>query len=119
MNRFQSLWMTLALCGLTLQTSAQITYGGSPWPEGERPEAVTMPAIDRATLAAEDAVTDRYKEAPWRFGVEHEMALNPVEHGVWTVERGHRVWRLALAAEGATSLSLRFDTYRVFRELLG
>ncbi|MEC8361867.1 MAG: hypothetical protein VX002_06150, partial [Bacteroidota bacterium] len=113
MNRFQSLWMTLALCGLSLQTSAQITYGGSPWPEGERPEAVTMPAIDRATLAAEDAVTDRYKEAPWRFGVEHEMALNPVEHGVWTVERGHRVWRLALAAEGATSLSLRFDTYRV------
>ena len=113
MNRFQSLWMTLALCGLTLQTSAQITYGGSPWPEGERPEAVTMPAIDRATLAAEDAVTDRYKETPWRFGVEHEMALNPVEHGVWTVERGHRVWRLALAAEGATSLSLRFDTYRV------
>ena len=72
-----------------------------------------MPAIDRAALAAEDAVTDRYKEAPWRFGVEHEMALNPVEHGAWTVEQGHRVWRLALAAEGATSMSLRFDTYRV------
>ena len=70
-----------------------------------------MPAIDRAALAAEDAVTDRYKEAPWRFGVEHESSLNPVEHGAWTVEQGHRVWRLALAAEGATSMSLRFDTY--------
>ena len=113
MNRFQTLWMTLALCGLTLQASAQITYGGSPWTEGARPEAVTLPAIDRAALAAEDAVTDRYKEAPWRFGVEHEMALNPVDHGAWTVEQSHRVWRLALAAEGATSMSLRFDTYRV------
>ena len=81
MTRFQTLWMTLALCGLTLQASAQITYGGSPWTEGARPAAVTMPAIDRAALAAEDAVTDRHKEAPWRFGVEHEMALNPVEHG--------------------------------------
>ena len=113
MTRFQSLWMTLALCGLTLQASAQITYGGSPWVNGARPEAVTLPAIDRAALAAQDAVTDRYKEAPWRFGVEHEMALNAFEHGAWTVEQGHRVWRLALAAEGATSVSLRFDTYRV------
>lgn len=113
MTRFQSLFLTVALCGLTLQASAQITYGGSPWFNGARPEAVTLPAIDRAALAAEDAVTDRYKEAPWRFGVEHEMALNAIEHGAWTVEQGHRVWRLALAAEGATSLSLRFDTYRV------
>lgn len=113
MTRFQSLFMTVALCGLTLQASAQITHGGSPWFNGARPEAVTLPAIDRAALAAEDAVTDRYKEAPWRFGVEHEMALNAIEHGAWTVEQGHRVWRLALAAEGATSVSLRFDTYRV------
>ena len=113
MIRHQSLWMTLALCGLSLHASAQLTYGGAPWTEGARPDAVTMPAIDRAALATEDEVTDRYKEAPWRFGVEHEVALNAVEHGAWTVEQDHRVWRLAIEAEGAVSLSLRFDVYDI------
>ena len=113
MTRFKLLWMFLALCGLSIQASAQITYGGVPWTEGVRPEPLTMPTLDLEALAAEDEVTDRYKEAPWRFGVEHEVSLNAVDHGAWTTEQGHRVWRLTFNAEAATSLSLRFDTFRV------
>ena len=113
MFRFQHMWLALALCSFTMQASAQITHGGEPWFHGVRPEALTLPVLDRAALQAEDAVTDRYKEAPWRFGVEHDVSLNAVEHGAWTTEQGHRVWRFCVSAEGATSMSLRFDAYRV------
>ena len=113
MIRFLSLAALVTFCVCSKPTAAQITYGGSPWFEGLRPDPVIMPVIDREALAAEDEITDRYKESPWRFGVEHEVALNAVEHGAWTTEQGHRVWRLTLAAEGATSLSVRFDAYRI------
>ena len=100
------------LLHLTTATG-QISQGGTPWVEGARPEPMTLPVLDRAALAAEDDVTDRYKEAPWRFGVDHEVALSPVTDGAWTVEQGERVWRLVIAAPGATCLSVRFDRFAV------
>ena len=46
---------------------------------------IILPAIDREALAAEDAVTDKIKDMPWRFGVENEVNINPDTHGYWTV----------------------------------
>ena len=113
MNRlFHSLAaILLVACGST--ATAQITYGGSPWTSGERPEAELLPALDRTALEAEDRVTDRYKEAPWRFGVEHDVLWDANDHGTWTVENGHAVWRLVVRAEGATNLSVRFREFDV------
>ena len=92
---------------------AQITYGGSPLLSGVRPAAEVLPALDREALAQEDLVTDRFKEAPWRFGVEHDVAWSAVTHGAWTMEGPWRVWRMAVAAPGATGLSVQFGTYDV------
>ena len=82
MNRLNTLLWTVGLSAVCVVSQAQITYGGSPWHEGPRPGAIEFPALDLEALRAEDDVTDRYKEAPWRFGVEHDVALNAVEHGV-------------------------------------
>ena len=112
MTRFFTLFSIVALMAAT-PAQAQITYGGSPWSPSWNQDVVALPAIDRAALQAEDDVTDRFKEAPWRFGVEHDVQLNAVDHGAWSVEQGHRVWRLALEAEGATGMSVRFDAFRV------
>ena len=112
MTRFFTLLSIVALMAAT-PAQAQITYGGSPWSPSWNQDVVALPAIDRAALQAEDDVTDRFKEAPWRFGVEQDVQLNAVEHGAWSVEQGHRVWRLALEAEGATGMSVRFDAFRV------
>jgi hypothetical protein len=72
-----------------------------------------LPALNRAALEAEDRVTDRYKEAPWRFGVEHDVLWDANEHGMWTTENGHAVWRLVVRADGATNLSVRFREFDV------
>mgnify|MGYP005688316317 FL=1 len=50
MFRFQHMWLALALCSFTMQASAQITHGGEPWFHGVRPEALTLPVLDRAAL---------------------------------------------------------------------
>ena len=113
MNRILHTLATFFLVAYCTHVSAQITFGGSPWTSGERPEAVLLTALDRAALEAEDRVTDRYKEAPWRFGVEHDVLWDVNEHGAWTVENGHAVWRLVVRAEGATNLSLRFREFDV------
>ena len=78
----------LALGLLTgAMSSAQISYPGEPmrWHDKRFPDHLgflEMPALDRAALAAEDAVVDQYKEAPWRFGVEHEVQISPYSGGV-------------------------------------
>ncbi len=94
------LWMAW-LSFLVLAPShvhAQLSYGGSPWFDGARPLPMTLPALDRDALAAEDAVTDRYKEAPWRFGVNHTVDISAVSEGALTVEIDSRVWRMVFDA---------------------
>lgn len=86
----------LTVCALVLLTGTavfgQVAQGGQPWKWGqaeftaEYPE-LSMAALDLEALAAEDAVTDQYKEAPWRFGVEREVDLGLSDAGVWTQEK--------------------------------
>ena len=62
---------TWAITSLT----AQVPQGGAPWQWGVANVEFNVPVVstsdlDLLALAAEDAVTDQYKEAPWRFGVE-------------------------------------------------
>ena len=111
MNLKSSLFLLLALLGASATTQAQITYGGAPFHTQELPEAVALPALDRDALALEDDVTDRFKEAPWRFGVEHNVAWSCDHDGAWTLEQGHKVWRMVVDAPGATCMSVRFSEY--------
>ena len=76
---FTSLILALVLSG-KMVVHAQIAQGGAPWKWGSSIDLSNIPQIttgelDLTVLNAEDAVTDQYKEAPWRFGVEREVNL--------------------------------------------
>lgn len=96
---------------------AQISHGGQPtnWaqPLEQTLNWKSFQALDVATLTAEDAATASMKDAPWRFGVEHEVFWNMQNSGNWSEESGFRVWRLGVRAEGATSLSFYLSRFVV------
>ena len=111
---------TLAACAALLLPAwafGQIEQGGTPlhWGEPIHETVVweTFGALDLAQLAEEDRVTAALKDAPWRFGIEHEVEFNLTNAGAWSEEDGLRVWRLGVKAEGATSLSFYLDEFQV------
>lgn len=94
---------------------AQISRGGSPDWDVVMEEIPTfrLPAIDRVSLAAEDAVTDTYKEVPWRFGVEFEVDISTAQQGQWTMGANERIWRMQFDSPEALALSFYFDEFEV------
>ena len=111
-----AVWSAVAALGWSADATAQISRGGTPEWNAINAEALPvmrMPAIDREALAAEDAVTDQYKEAPWRFGVEYDVDVDPASAGVWTVEGEERVWRLAVECPEALGISFLFDAFHL------
>lgn len=99
---------------------AQISYGGEPYLWNNKDLSAfdvsfeRMPNIDKAQLAEQDAVTDQYKEAPYRFGVEREVNIGIENDGTWTtLDNGDRIWRYGIECPEATSISLTFDTYQL------
>jgi len=97
---------------------AQISHGGRPMAlESHRDllevNFITMPAINVAALEAEDAITDQYKDIPYRFG--QNIAVN-IGLNQWTAqefEDGSRVMRLGIESPGAVSINLNFSVYNV------
>ena len=110
--------LTVLLSSVVWTGSAQIPQGGAPWKWGEAVDVSAIPVVTTATLdldalAAEDAVTDQYKEAPWRFGVEREADIAIDEDGVWFEEKDRWVWRMAIRCPGATGISLALSEFDV------
>lgn len=93
----------------------QINHGGQPeWRiDISTIPVLRLPEIDRELLDAQDAVTDQYKQAPWRFGVEFEVNVDPSEDGRWTIEGNERVWRMRFDARDALGMSFFFDEFRL------
>lgn len=82
--------------------------------EGEITETqVQLPSIDREVLDAEDAVTDQYKEAAWRFGVEFPVEYSTTNSGYWIQEGDENVWRLAVTCDHSVSVSLNFSEFNL------
>jgi lysyl endopeptidase len=106
---------------LTCSIFGQISHGGQPyvWNQKELSTAipfVQMDPIDLARLQMEDAVTDQYKDLPYRFG--HEFATNiSMENAGRKFQAqdgtGREIWQVGIACPGALSMSLRFDAYRI------
>lgn len=72
-----------------------------------------MPPIDLERLQQEDAVFD-YEPVPWRFGENIEVNYSLQNAGKWTyMEDGAAIWRLGIKSQGALSLNLTFDNYRL------
>lgn len=71
----------------------------------------TLPAIDVAALEAEDAIDQRNKTAPWRFGFEHHVNDD-------VRATGHRIdldegllWRTTYRAPEALTLGVFYRTF--------
>ena len=111
----------LCLCSHPIGLSAQVitrvlgegqdVRGLIPWrPSGqaglEAPIVFKqLPAVDAAAVSREDSITGR--EMP-RIGVKREVGWG-MEDGEWSEHGNFYTWRLAAYAEGAKSLSLRFE----------
>jgi len=113
----------LLLVGVIFSTaiSAQISHGGTPINWGDATyqpafEMQVMPEVDLTALAVEDAVTDQFKEAPWRFGVEQEVAFNLENSGTWTFEDGMHVWRLGFNCPNALNVSFMLSRFVLPKE---
>lgn len=118
MRKFLTQTSTLLLAlSASFNLLGQINYGGTPSfisLDGELMETrVETPAIDRVALDAEDVVTDQYKEAPWRFGVEFEADYNTTNSGYWIQEGDENVWRLAVACDHSVSVSIDFSEFNL------
>ena len=101
--------------------NAQISHGGTPINWGDATYQPTfemheMPNVNLDALAIEDAVTDQHKEAPWRFGVEQEVAFNLENSGTWTFEDGMHVWRLGFNCPDAINVSFMLSRFVLPKE---
>ena len=89
---------------------AAVTHAGHLVPAAALPREVA-PAVDRARVAVEDREREAAGLAP-RFAMPHRVDLTPRNSGLWEEpESGTAVWRLRIAAPGATSLNLGFSRY--------
>ncbi len=101
---------------ISLDTFAQVSHGGYPfnWDDkhvSSQISFVSMPEIDLEALQAEDAIVDQYKEAPFRFGFEHETNLNE-QSATWIdLGNGKSIWQLGIHCPEARSINLIFEEF--------
>lgn len=96
--------------------SAQVTNEGKPFSwkgKGfDNIDAQKMPQFDLAKLQAEDAINDKDKTKPWRYGFEFLVDHNLQNSGSWaTLGNGDRVWRIRYSSEGAQTLNFLFSDF--------
>jgi len=103
-------------CILT-KGQAQLSHGGEPlhWSTSQSidVEWIEFEALDLEALRQEDNATAGFKDAPWRFGIEHACAWNMETHGGWSLEQEMRVWRLGVRASEASSWSFYLSKFQV------
>jgi len=108
--------LLLLLTILSIQGFAQISQGGFPfnWEDkhvSTQINFVTMPEIDLVALQAEDAVVDQYKEAPFRFGFEHETNFNLQSANWQDLGNGSSLWQLGITCPNARSINLILEDF--------
>jgi lysyl endopeptidase len=103
---------------LLFNANGQLSHGGMPWNWNDKHLLHDIPfvnfaEVNRETLAQEDAVTDQFKEAPYRFGVEYDVNYAIENSGRWITDdnSGHSIWQLGIYCPGAINISLRFDQF--------
>lgn len=81
---------------------------------GNEVPVVTMPAVDVATLLAEDEINHATKTGPFRFGETMDVDIEFDNTGVWNaLPNGDRIWRLVIASPEAYSLNFVFDGFHM------
>lgn len=99
--------------------NAQVTEGGQAYSVTHQlgyddVPTIEMPDVPLDALQAEDVIRDQQKSLPYRFGYNHYVQLNLQNSGSWTsLPNGDKLWRLILHSEGALSLNITFDKYKL------
>ena len=103
--------------GISIKGQAQLSHGSEPlhWHTSQTLDVEWMEfeALDLKALRQEDNVTANFKDAPWRFGIEHALTWNMETHGVWSQEQEMRVWRLGVRASESSSWSFYLSKFQV------
>ncbi len=104
----------------TVYLNAQISHGGTPYSfiykktTFSEPEYKTVYATNITQLKAEDAVRDKTKSYPWRFGENISVNYNMNNSGTWDIlPNGKKIWRLGIYSPGALSINLAFDDFYI------
>ena len=93
-----------------------------PQPESWKTTTTTLAKVapivlqkpDLSALRSEDAVNDRDKSIPWRFGYDHHVNFGLENSGSWTsLANGDRIWRVNIISPEALSLNLIFSEYYI------
>jgi tetratricopeptide (TPR) repeat protein len=72
---------------------------------------LTVPAIDRVTIAAED-VDRRRNGAPARYAIPFAVTASPATHGTWEQLDGTwSLWRLRIQAPNSSHINLGFAAF--------
>lgn len=109
--------LILCVCWFGVLTNAQIQHGGKPlsltatFLDAKKIPIETMPNFDKQKMLEEDAELN-VKGNPFRFGKEFDVDFNLEKSGLWeTLPNGDKLWRLAIASEGAFSMNFLFDDF--------
>ncbi len=113
MKRSLTVLFLLTMCCLVSTSIAQVSQGGAPASLNmaalSAPETRSLPAVDAATLLAEDETES--KDVSLRFGYPHDVNFNLNNSGTWTDAKDGRVWRLRIESRGAYSINMIFDRF--------
>lgn len=117
---FSLVMFTIAFClwiAPLAPADAQISYGGRPADLSADVSAaiplIEMPRFDLNRFLQQKPFDDKMLK-PLIFAKPFELALEPSRDGSWiTLPDGSRLWRLALKSEGALSLNLIFNSFRL------
>jgi len=120
MKQFYTSGLTLLLILIYITSFGQKNQGGLPYsfenPSFVKSEVIfkTMPEVDVLQLLAEDEINSQYKDIPWRFGEVFDVDYDLDNCGTWDkLPKGDRMWRFGIQSQGAYSINLLFDNYRL------
>jgi len=106
--------------GLGLAASAQIQQLGTPLNWGQRTmdragiPVITTAKLDMNLIQAQDAITDQYKETPYRFGIEQAVDIDFFQAARLTnLPKGDKVWQLGVLCPEARSINFLFDQWNI------
>ncbi|HOU82031.1 MAG TPA: choice-of-anchor J domain-containing protein [Bacteroidales bacterium] len=100
----------------SLISYSQISYPGTPASfeaKVNKTNIYTLPIIDVEALKMEDAIVDKYKDRPWRFGQNVYVDIDIIEQGFDTIINGEKIWFMTFRSEGALTLNFTFDQFHL------
>lgn len=98
----------------SLISYSQISYPGTPASQGvkiNKTNLYSLPAIDVEALKMEDAIVDKYKDRPWRFGQNVYVDINLTNRDADTIINGKKIWIMTFKSDGALTLNFTFDKF--------